>query len=184
MKKYILPLLCAVATVYTVWYMHFGVPYKNSGALSKIGLMHHGYFVLWGVLTFAALSLGIVRAYRRYTQTKIYLPLLCLSGVGMALTLAFDFDFSKMPDYYFHCAGSLLFSVITGTTIFVLFAMLYKKDTLYKIFTYLTAALLLGDLVLLLIFKETALIEVVPIFAGYAMLSIADLRRETVELTR
>ncbi len=184
MKRYITPILSVITAIYTVWYMHFGVPYKNSGALSKIGLVHHDAFVIWGVLTILTLGVGIVIAYRETLKTKIYIPLLIVSAFGMALTLAFRFDYDIMPDYYFHCVGSLLFSVVTGVTIFVLFLLNYKKCRLFKIFTYLTAAILLVDFVLLLIFKETGLIEIVPVFAGYIMLSATNMRRERVEATK
>lgn len=177
-------MLSLITVIYTVWYMHYDIPYKNSGALSKIGLSHHNEFVVWGILTFVSLSIGIVLAYRRYTKTRIYVPLLAVSGVGMALTLLFNFDYDLKPDYYFHCVGSLLFSAIMGVTIFLLFLLSYKKGKLFVVFTFASAGILLVDLVLLLIFKETGLIEVVPIFAGYIMLSSVNLRRDRVEITR
>ena len=49
-KRYITLILSAISTIYTVWYMHYGVPYLNSGALSKIGLQHMAAFWIWGVL--------------------------------------------------------------------------------------------------------------------------------------
>ena len=184
MKRFFSPLLCVIATAYTIWYMHFGVPYKNSGALSKIGLTHRTEFVLWGVLTFVALAVGIVQAYRHYTDKRLYIPLLCVSAVGMALTLIFRFDYNIKPDYYFHCAGSLVFSVVTGATVFILFALCYNKAVIFKVLTFITGAILICDLVFLLIFKETGIIEALPIFAGYAMLSAVNLRRDKVELKR
>lgn len=184
MKKYFTLLLSVVTIIYTVWYMHYGIPYLNSGALSKIGLTHHAEFTAWGVLTVLTLCIGIVQGFKRYTKTKAYIPLLVVSVVGMALTLGFDFEYDKKPDYYFHCVGSLLFSVITGITVFLLFLLCYKKGTMFKIFTYVTALILLADFVLLLIYKETGLIEVVPIFAGIIMLNATNFRRDRVEITR
>lgn len=173
--------LSIIATAYTLWYMHFGDPKSNSGALSKIGLEHHTYFVIWGILTMAALSFGIISAYRRLLKTKIYIPLLSIAGIGMLFTLCFDFDYDIKPDYYFHCVGSLTFSIVMGITIFLLFLLNWKKANIYRLFTVLTCVILLVDLVLLLIFKETALIEVLPVFAGYIMLGITNLRSDRVE---
>ncbi len=184
MKKALSCLLSTVATVYTIWYMHYGVPYKNSGALSKIGLEHHALFAIWGVSTFLALAFAIIFAYRKYLKTKIYIPLLIISGIGMLLTLTNDFDFDKKTEYFLHCSGSLAFSAVTGITIFLLFLLNYKKDLLFKIFTYITAVILVSDLICLLIFKETGLIEVLPIFAGYLLLGIVNVRRDKVELTQ
>ena len=182
MKKTFSVILCAVSFLYTIWYMHFGTPYKNSGALSKIGIEHKGLFVIWGAPTFSALAYSIAIAYRRYLKTKVYIPLLTISGIGMTLFLIFDFDYDIMPDYYIHCAGSLAFSVVMGTTMFLLFLLCYKKGFVFKSLTYLSAVVLLIDLLMLVIFKENALIEALPIFAGYIMLSTINLRRDKIEI--
>ena len=184
MKKTVALILCICSFIYTLWYMHFGVPYKNSGALSKIGIQHKALFVIWGALTFAALAYSITIAYKSYLKTKVYIPLLGFSLIGMVLMLIFNFDYGKMPDYYFHCAGSLAFSVIMGTAVFLLFLLCYKKGFVFKAYTYVTAAILLSDLVLLFIFKENALIEALPIFAAYIMLTTVNLRRDKVEIKR
>ena len=102
----------------------------------------------------------------------------------MILMLIFNFDYAKIPNFYFHCTGSLAFSVLMGTTVFLLFLLCCKKGTVFKIFTFTTAAILLSDLVLLFIFKETALIEALPIFAAYAMLNTVIFRRDKVEIKR
>lgn len=181
MKKIICISSSLISFVYTLWYMSFGVAYKNSGALSKIGLEHKTEFIIWGALTFLALSLNIVIAYSEKTKTKAYVPLLCISCIGMILTLCFDFDYNLKPDYYFHCIGSLLFSVITGVTIFVLFFLCRNINKTYLYFTYITGAILIIDLFCLLIFKETGLIEAIPIFAGYILLGITNIRRDKIE---
>ncbi len=176
-------ILSSITAIYTIWYMHFGNPLQNSGALSKIGLEHKGLFVIWGILTFVSLALGIMIGYTKTLKTKIYIPLLAVSGAGMILTLVFDFDYNIRPDYDLHCAGSLAFSAVMGITIFLLFLLNYKKAKIFKIFTFISAAILLTDLVCLLIFKETGLIEALPIFAGYIMLGITNVRRDRIELT-
>lgn len=175
-------MLSIFAAIYTVWYMHFGTACKNEGALSAIGLERRGYFVIWGVLTIAALSVNITLAYKRYTKTKAYIPLLAVSAIGMIMTLCFDFDFDEKVQYYLHCAGSLIFSAVTGITVFVLFILNFKKEKIFKAFTVITAVILLGDFVLLLIYQETGLIETVPIFAGYIMLAAVNTRRDKVEI--
>lgn len=182
-RKFTTPILSVVTIIYTVWYMRYDVPYKNSGALSKIGLTHHTEFVIWGALTLLTLGVGIILAYSRYLKTRVYIPLLLVSAIGMVLTLCFDFRYGVNPDYYLHCTGSLLFSAVTGVNIFVFYLLNYN-DKLFRAFMYIAGGILIVDLVLLLIFKETGLIEVVPIFAGYIMLSITNLRRDRVEATR
>ncbi len=164
--------------------MSMGVVYKNSGALSKIGLTHHFEFVIWGALTLFALVFNIITAYQKHTKTKIYIPLLTVSSLGMALTLCFDFDFDNKLHYYLHCVGSLTFSAVMGITIFILFLTNFKNSKIFKAFTIITGSILVVDLICLLIFKETALIETLPVFAGYILLNIVNLRNEKVEITR
>lgn len=184
MKKILAVTSSVTAFLYTVWYMHFGVPYENRGALSKIGLAHHNLFVVWGILTVVALGMNIIFAYQRYTKTKVYIPLLSVSFLGMVLTLCFDFDFDNKLDYYLHCAGSLAFSAVTGVTIFILFLLCCNQGRIFKVFTFITGAVLIVDLICLLIFKETGLIEALPIFAGYLLLGITNTRRNRIEAYR
>lgn len=181
-RKVLSALLCAAATAYTVWYMHFGVPYKNSGALSKIGLEHRILFAIWGVLTYFALTLGIGLAFKKTERERLYIPFSIISGIGMLLTLTNKFDYDKRLQYYLHCTGSLLFSAVTGICIFLLFFLLRKKDKIYLIFCITAGVILIADLICLLIFKETGLIEALPIFAGYILLTITNLRRDRVEI--
>lgn len=186
--KRILPIIsaiiCLITAVYTIWYMHFGNPVKNSGALSKIGLEHHSLFVIWGILTYLSLSFALIIAYRRFTKTSAYIPLLCVSGIGMIMTLCFDFVYDDKFSYFMHCVGSLTFSAVSGITVFLLFLLNYKKSLMFKSFTYITGLILAIDLICLLIFKETGLIEALPIIAGYIMLTIVNFRREKIEITK
>lgn len=183
-RKVLSVLLCTAATVYTLWYMHFGVPYKNSGALSKIGLEHRILFTIWGVLTYTALTMGIKLAFEKTEHKRLYIPFSVISGTGMLLTLANEFDYDKKLQYYLHCTGSLLFSAVTGICIFLLFFLLRKKDKIYLIFCVTAGVILIVDLICLLIFKETGLIETLPIFAGYILLTVTNLRRDRVEIRR
>ncbi len=84
-----------------------------------------------------------------------------------------------MPDYYFHVAGSLIFSAVTGTVVFLYF-LLAKR----KLLCALTAIILLGDIAFLIIFKETGLIEAAPIFAGLIMMNTEILRGNKIEASR
>ena len=183
-KKFLAVILSIIATTYTLWYMHFENAATNEGALSKIGLKHPIYFAIWGILTYFALFSNIHLAYKRELKTKIHIPLLAISGVGMILTLTNDFDFDKKVQYYLHCFGSLMFSAVMGITIFLFFLLCYKKNHIFKAFTILTGLILIVDLICLLIFKETGLIEALPIFAGYLLLGITNLRRDKLEITQ
>lgn len=164
--------------------MRYDNPFENSGALSKIGLTHKAEFIIWGMLTLFALCFNLITAYRRYSNYKFYIPMLCIATVGMMLTLAFDFDYDKKVQYFLHCTGSLAFSGIMGVVVFLLFLLNHKKGLIFRLFTYASGIILIIDLICLLILKETAMIEAVPIFAGYIMLCTVNLRREKIEIKR
>ncbi len=171
--------LSAACVVYTLIYMRYAAPWTNAGALSTIGLRHRAEFTVWGLLTIAALSVSVYTAYSQKVKTKVYLPLLAVSALGMAMTLIFRFDYDIKPDYYYHCAGSLMFSISMGINVFLLF-LLSKRKALCTV----TALILISDIIFLIIFKETGLIEAVPIFAGIIMLNIYIFRGEKIEAAR
>lgn len=172
MKKMICLLLSTVAGIYSIYYASIGGFIGNKGALSKIGLEHPILFFIWGTLTYFALAFNIIIGFKK-TKYKFYIALLIISLIGMVLTLCFDFDYDKHTEYILHCIGSLTFSAVTGITVFLLF--LLNKS---YILTAVSGAILITDLVLLIIFKETAMIELMPIFAGYIMLCINNLKKE------
>lgn len=174
MKKFLCIILSFAAIVYSLIYGSLSGFSGNDGALSKIGLSHPVLFVIWGALTCGALFFNIALGFMK-TKYKFYIILLTIAFVGMVLTVSCDFDYSKHTEYLLHCIGSLGFSIVTGVTVFLLF--LLKRN---YIFTVITAVILVGDTVLLIIFKETALIELVPIIAGLIMLTVHNLGKERI----
>lgn len=173
MKKYLIITISVMSVLLTIWMLHYGNPVDNSGALSKIGLTHPFLFSCWGVLTFLALYANIILGIKKADRLikPVYI-LTFISAIGMILTLCCDFDYNKIVQYYLHCIGSMLFSIITGMLVFALFAINFKKSVLHKIATVIIGIILLSDLILLLIFKETGLIEAVPVIFGLITLPI------------
>ena len=163
------------SVVYTLWYMNFGSLKENSGALSKTGLIHPVYFTFWGICVFTALYANLLLAYKTLIKERKFQYFLCaFSAVGMILTLTCDFDYTKKAQYFLHCAGSLTFSVLTVICVFLLFLLNYKKGKLFALFTYITAAISLTDLIFLLIFQETALIEAIPVLFALILLPVVN----------
>ena len=154
--------LCAA--VYTIFYMSLNDLTSNEGALSKTGLSHPVLFFIWGTLVYIALYINIfslAKTFGRITSFHIIFAVSAL--IGMGLTLFFKFDYSLKTQYFLHCAGSLIFSVCTGVAGF-------KKNVFNAVLTMIIGVILLTDLILLIIFKQNALIETVPVlFALIAM---------------
>ena len=76
--------------------------------------------------------------------------------------------------------GSLAFSVLSGGAIFLCFLFSFKKGRFWQCVTVFWAALMIGDLILLLIYKETGLIEAMPVLTGVVLLNIAIYQKEKV----
>lgn len=169
MKKAIGIITVITAVIITVYYLTICGLRGNESALSTVGLEHHTIFALWGISTYIALATNISITFLK-TKYKFYIILLFFA-IGMALTLTCDFDYNKYPQYLAHCIGSLAFSVIMGINVFLSFFLTKKY-----LFALISAVILVLDLIMLIIFKETALIEIVPIFAGYIMLTINNLK--------
>lgn len=176
MKNFLSIFLSIVSIAYSIYYASLGGFKGNSAALSKIGLNHPVLFFIWGILTFAALYFNIFIAFKK-TKHKFQYILMSIALIGMLLTLCFDFDYSQQTDYWLHCIGSMTFSIISGITVFLVF--LLNKEQISAI---ITGAILIIDLVLLLIFKETAIIELFPIFSGYILLGISNVRKENKKI--
>lgn len=173
MKKTICTFLSTVSILLTLWLMHYGSLIENSGALSKTGLKHPILFAIWGIITYLTLHLNIIYGLRKISRAnKIYYSLSAIAGIGILLTVNCDFDYTQRIQYYLHCAGSLTFSAITGILAFILFLYQFHKNNIYKAFTIIIGSILIIDLILLIIFQETALIEAVPIIFGLIILPI------------
>ncbi len=177
MKKLCIILPIAVSIIYSLYYAGLGGFSSNHGALSKTGLTHPVLFAVWGIITFCVLSGNIIYAVNNKKYYKYFIPMIIISGIGMTFTLCFDFDYGIRLQYYMHCAGSLVFSAVMGITVFLLF--LLKKA---YILSAASALILITDLILLIIFKETAFIELMPVFAGYIMLAVHNISERKVKV--
>lgn len=174
MKKFICLFLSISTIAYSLAYAALGGFIGNNGALSKIGLKHPVLFAIWGILTYLTLTYHIILGFKA-TKYKFHFLMLAIAFIGMTLTLACDFDYKLKTQYMLHCIGSLSFSSVMGATVFFMFFL--KKD---RLFAAISGTILLIDLILLLIFKETALIELAPIFAGCIMMTVHNLKKEKI----
>ena len=183
MKRALICTLSFAAAAYTAWFMHFGSLTENSGALSKTGLRHPILFAVWGTLTFFALFANGTYIYNRGSKKfkALFTALCAVSFVRMALTLCFKFDYDLRAQYYLHCAGSLAFSASSGAAIFLLFLTNFKKSKLYAALTVIIGTILAADLIFLIIFQETALIEGVPVLFALISMPIVILSERKVK---
>lgn len=179
-KRISITVLSALAIVYTLWYMSFGELITNAGALSKSGLRHPVFFAVWGILTYTALYANIIFLNKTlYPKARLHYYFAAAALAGIILTVTCRFDFSLPLQYYLHCSGSLCFSGLTGVNVFLIYIRSFKRSLFFKISALIIALILLTDLILLFIFKETALIEAVPIIFGLIIMPATILTHKT-----
>lgn len=179
-KRIAITVLSAFAIFYTLWYMHFGELTTNAGALSKSGLRHPVFFAAWGLLTYTALYANIIFLNKiLYPKARLHYAFAAAALLGIILTVTCRFDYSLPVQYYLHCTGSLCFSGLTGFSVFLIYIRSYKKSLFFKILSFIIGLLLITDLILLLIYKETALIEAIPIIFGLIIMPITILTDKT-----
>lgn len=179
-KRTAIAVLSAAVITYTLWYMSFGELTINAGALSKIGLRHPVLFAVWGILTYTALYSNIFYLNKMlYPKAMLHYFFAAAALAGIILTVTCSFDYSLPVQYCLHCTGSLCFSVTTGLSVFLIYLRSFGKSLFYKISTVIIGLLLFADLILLLIYKETALIEAVPIIFGLIIMPLTILTHKT-----
>ena len=94
-----------------------------------------------------------------------------LWGISTYIALATNISITFLKTKYKFYIILLFLSAIMGINVFLSFFLTKKY-----LFALISAVILVLDLIMLIIFKETALIEIVPIFAGYIMLTINNLK--------
>lgn len=161
--------ICAIS--YTVYFMSLNDLTTNNGALSKTGISHPVLFFVWGILVYTALYTNIFSLADKFHKiTNFHIILAVASFIGMLMTLIFKFDYSLKMQYLLHCSGSLIFSVFTGIEVFITYMYGFKKNTFNAVLTVIIGLILITDLILLIIFKQNALIEGLPIIFALAVM--------------
>lgn len=187
MKLIINALLSVLAIAYTVYFMSLNELTTNDGALSKTGIIHPVLFFIWGILVYAALYANIFSLANIFHKiTEFHIILAIASFAGIILTLVFKFEYSLKVQYFLHCSGSLIFSACTGIAVFVTYLYGFKKSIFNAAFTVIIGLILLTDLILLIVFKQNALIEGVPIIFALAVMPVTQAlstRQKAKELT-
>lgn len=167
--------LMGISCLYTIWYMQLGDIFENSGALSTIGLTHPVLFAIWGVLAQSAMLANICTMYMRAGIHKnFYKVLLILSTLGMGMTLLFPFDYDMRPYYFLHCTGAFLFTGANGCAILIYYLLRRKERPAFWALFGCGCAVLAASLILLLITKETAFNETLPLFGAFVLFTATN----------
>lgn len=165
----------AVSVCYTVWYLHFGNPAEAQGALSTIGLKHPVLFALWGAVTEAALFLNIRRMYVSCKYKNRWASaMLVLAALSILTTVLVPYEYRNLFFYITHCAGAISFVIYNGAALLILFVKYNRKSAVFRVTMYLTITVLLSTLVLFAALGESGLLETIPLFLAYVIVSLVN----------
>lgn len=157
--------------IYAMYYIDIQNPLKYS--LSEIGRSNWALFIIWCVLSGTALLLNIHKLYERtnfnHKWTK-WGKVFLYSGLFFLLLTFLNMSKDPMYWYYIHVATAILFSVLVFfSLLFCLLHMAQKLKT-YRNLTIILIAILFVDIIFLIIYKQMALFESIPLILCYAVL--------------
>lgn len=174
MKKIINALLSISAIIFTVYFMSLNDLTTNEGALSKTGIEHPFLFFIWGLLAYISLYTNIfMLAGCLQKVTRFHFVAASAALIGIIFTVVFKFDYSLKFQYFMHCAGSLTFSVCTAIAVFITYLSGFKISKFNAVLTVAVGTISTADLILLIIYKQTALIEGLPVIFALAAMPVS-----------
>lgn len=154
--------------IYAMYYIDIENPLKYS--LSEIGRSNWALFIVWCVLSGLALLLNVYRLYERTGYTGRLGKILLYSGLIFLVLTFLNMSKDPMYWYYIHVATAILFSVLSFFSIAFCLVSMSKRMKAYLYATSVFFALLLVDIVFLIIYKQMALFESIPLVLCYTVL--------------
>lgn len=157
--------------IYAVYYIDIQDPLKYS--LSEIGRSNWMLFIVWCILSGVALLLNVNKLYERTRHTNFNqrLPKICLySGLGFLVLTFLNMSKEPMFWYYIHVVTAILFAVLTFYSIISCLIYMAKRQKPYLYLTAIVLIIVFIDIVFLIIYKQMALFESIPLILCYIVL--------------
>ncbi|MDR3262692.1 MAG: hypothetical protein LBT30_00075 [Clostridiales bacterium] len=156
-----------VALAYDMYYLDIMNPLEYS--LSEIGRHNAALFILWSVISGLALLLNVRRFYSRIGYaSKVGRSCLYLGLFFLVCTFS---NMSREPVlYWIHVGTAILFAVLGFASVAFGLLNIFKKGLKFRILILVFFALIFVDIVMLIIFKQMALYEFIPLILGFAVL--------------
>lgn len=157
-----------ISLVYAMYYIDILNPLKYS--LSEIGRYNTALFVVWCLLSGIAILLNVHRLYARTGYTAKLGKAFLYSGLIFLVATFLNMSKDPIIFYWIHVATAILFSVLSFASIALCFIFMSKRKKSYLILTIILFALLLVDIIFLIIYKQMALFESIPLVLCYVAL--------------
>lgn len=157
-----------VSLIYAMFYIDILNPLKFS--LSEIGRYNSALFIVWCVLSGVAILLNVHRLYERVGYTAKLGKGFLYSGLLFLIATFLNMSKDPIIFYWIHVATAILFSVLSFASIALALINMSKKNKNYLILTAILFFLILVDIVFLIIYKQMALFESIPLVLCYIVL--------------
>ena len=182
---------CVVGCVYVVAFGFLDAPNREGEiasfsdklryvTASMIGLVWPKLFKLWGVLGGATLFANTMYAYRKFefeSKTGVILGSLGAAAIYMTIncpSYGETKDFS-VPRCAAHWSGALLFAVLIAAPLVIFLFRKAKEEKGIFLWTFVIVVILLLTMVILLItVGKSAMIENIPMIAGYILVYLLN----------
>ncbi|MDD4316149.1 MAG: hypothetical protein PHC84_03185 [Clostridia bacterium] len=168
-RNEIVCMLALVASLsYAMYYIDIEDPLKYS--LSEIGRSNWALFIVWSLLSGVAILLNVHRLYERTGYSAKLGKAFLYSGLAFLVLTFLNMSKNPMYWYYIHVATAILFAVLSFGSIALCLVYMSNRLKAYLYVTVILFALLLIDIIFLIIYKQMALFESIPLVLCYIVL--------------
>lgn len=161
-----------MALVYNVIFGFIRNPAGTDNTLSYLGYDYPHGFLLWGVLTAAALFLNIIFMYKKFGYNGKTGTVFAICAVFFMPGVVFINDWGW--EQTAHLVVTLIFIALNSIAILLFFIHNYKNHIKYKITTYAIVLVLVGMLAVQFTVGKSGLLELVPLWFAMVLLFITN----------
>lgn len=161
-----------MALVYNVIFGFIRNPAGTDNTLSYLGYDYPHGFLLWGVLTAAALFLNIIFMYKKFGYNGKTGTVFAICAVFFMPGVVFINDWGW--EQTAHLVVTLIFIALNSIAVLLFFIHNYKNHIKYKITTYAIVLVLVGMLAVQFTVGKSGLLELVPLWFAMVLLFITN----------
>lgn len=161
-----------MALVYNVIFGFIRNPAGTDNTLSYLGYDYPHGFLLWGVLTAAALFLNVIFMYKKFGYNGKTGTVFAICAVFFMPGVVFINDWGW--EQTAHLVVTLIFIALNSIAVLLFFIHNYKNHIKYKITTYAIVLVLVGMLAVQFTVGKSGLLELVPLWFAMVLLFITN----------
>lgn len=161
-----------MALVYNVIFGFIRNPAGTDNTLSYLGYDYPHGFLMWGVLTAAALFLNIIFMYKKFGYSGKTGTVFAICAVFFMPGVVFINDWGW--EQTAHLIVTLIFIALNSIAVLLFFIHNFKNHTKYKITTFAIILVLAGMIAVQFTLGKSGLLELVPLWFAMVLLFISN----------